>query len=417
MFPDVRRDWETRIVGKIASETYVSIGGCRRVRTTLSAVGRPPCLEFRVTGLVLISSDIALVAPDSPRVHELQFEVDGLAEWFARPLEHPSSQHPWAMGIPRESPPHVTATCDQRECGAEIGNGLSLLVQNRLYWGDDGFFGLKIRQATVATVSSAGLVGPTRLWQAALTFTDFIRFMSGENCRLHGAVFYRHDRTLPERYSLDRRVGMGAMNRNPGHRLQGWGNMLVKQRDIRGHERKILAEWFRVHAERRYAIGLLDEIMTSGARPDAGIVLMVGAIQKLVVQENPRSTHETCRRKSFRPYEQFLRDLGLESWGIDVATMGKRLADLRGKPAHGDPLPPESEVVSTFRFIVAALRIYFLREMGFSEDQCHRIATRHRGLREPLQLPEPEADQWNKMRNEGWIMAGRGRDDDHGSTP
>ena len=60
----------------------------------------------------------------------------------------------------------------------------------------------------------------------------------------------------------------------------------MHQRDIAGHEAEIFERWFRVHAERRYAVGLLDWIMTSGSRPDAAVVLTVGAIQKLVGRSN-----------------------------------------------------------------------------------------------------------------------------------
>lgn len=405
MFPEVRERWETRVVGAVGTETYVSISGCHRTQTALFTFGSEPQLTFKVTGLALISSDVNLVAPDPPLAHELHFEADGLPEWFARPLDHPPARHPWAMGVPRESPRQVTADCDRRECTATIANGLSLTVQNRLYWGDDGLFGLRIRQAAVATITSSTLVEPMKLLKRALDFTDFIRFISGEKCRLHGAVFYRHDRELPERYSADPRVGMGVLNRSPRHRLQGWGDMLVKQSDVEGHEPRILAEWFRVRAENRYATGLLDHIMTRGARTDAGMVLMVGTIQKLVVPEDDDVPDED-RKQKFQPYEKFLRDIGLESWGIDVAAMGKKLSELRGKPAHGDPLPAEPDVVSTFRFVAAALRIYFLREIGFSQDQCHRIAIRNRGVREALQLPDPEDADWNKMNRSGWIMGG-----------
>ena len=175
--------------------------------------------------------------------------------------------------------------------------------------------------------------------------------------------------------------------------------MLVQQRDIAGHERGILERWFRVHAEKRYAVDLLDWIMTSGLRPDAAIVLTVGATQKLVAPKN-------CLGPENR-YERFFRDLGLHAWGVDVIAMGKRLAELRNRPAHGDPLPAGRDVLETFWFVVAAMRVYFLQRIGFTEEQCHRIAIRHRGRREALKLPGPEAD-WQTMNSPGWIMNGVG---------
>ena len=407
MFPDIRERWETRLVGAVGTETYVSISGCHRTEMALFTFGSEPHLTFKVTGLALISNDVDLVAPEPVLAHELRFEVDGLAEWFARPLGHPRRSHPWRMGVPGESPDQVTADCDQRECTATIADGFSLAVKNRLYWADDGLFGLKIRQATVATIASSTLLDPMELFERARDFVDFIRFVSGEKCRLHGAVFYRHDRELPSRRLSDRRVGMGVLNRTPRHRLRGWGDMLVRQRDVEGHEARIFGGWFRVRSKHPYATGLLDHIMTRGARADAGIVLMVGAIQKLVVpQEGHVRGGHGSREQKLQPYEKFLRDIGLEAWGIDVAAMGRRLSDLRGKPAHGDPLPAEPDVVATFHFVAAALRIYFLRKMGFSEEQCHRITMRNRGLREALQLPDPEEADWSKMNEGGWIMDG-----------
>jgi len=397
--PELRRKWEKRVVGTIATDTYVSISDCRRIGVQLFTVGGPPQVTFDVRGPALVSSDPHLVDPELPLAHELQFEVEGLAEWFARPLGHPPPQHPWGTGRPLDPPPTVEAICDQRACTARIGKGVSLSVQNRLYWGDKGFFDLQVRQATVATISSADLVEPTALIDLAKCFTDFIRFMSGEDCHPRGMVFYRHDRKLVGESWLDRRVGMGLMNPNPEHRLQGWGDMLVQQRDIAGHEPKILEQWFRAHAERRYAVGLLDWIMTSGSRPDAAIVLTVGAIQKLVAPKK-------CL-VSRNQYERFLRDLGLDAWGVDVIAMGKRLAEVRNRPAHGDPLPAGGDVLETFWFVVAALRIHFLQQIGFTEEQCHRIAIRHRGLREALKLPGPEAD-WKTMNSPGWIMNGVG---------
>ncbi len=403
LIPELRRKWEERVVGMIATGTYVSISDCRRIGTHHYAVGGPPQVTFRVLGPVLVSSDPHLVDPDPPLAHELQFEIEGLAEWFARPLGHPTPEHPWAMGRPLDPTPTVEATCDQRQFAAPIGEGVSLFVQNRLYWGDRGFFDLQVRQATVATVSSTDLVEPAALLKLADCFTDFVRFMSGEGCHSHGMVFYRHDRKLADKSYSDRRVGMGMMNPKPEHRLQGWGDMLVQQRDIAGHEPRILEQWFRVHAEKRYAVGLLDWTMTSGSRPDAAIVLTAGAIQKLVARTN--------RRGPKNQYEWFLRDLGLHTWGVDVSAMGKRLAELRNTPAHGEPLPAGREVLETFWFVVGAMRVYFLRQIGFTEAQCQRIAIRHRGLREALKLPSPEAD-WNTMNSPSWIMNGVGTGED-----
>ena len=46
--------------------------------------------------------------------------------------------------------------------------------------------------------------------------------------------------------------------------------------------------------------------------------------------------------------------------------------------------PSEEHIVSTYRFVVAAIRVYFLKKMGFSEEQVFRMAIRNSGIREGL---------------------------------
>ena len=72
------------------------------------------------------------------------------------------------------------------------------------------------------------------------------------------------------------------------------------------------------------------------------------------------------------------------------------------------PLPTDEDIVSTYWFVVAAMRVYFLRKMGFCEEQVFRIAKRHRGIREGLGLPQEnlDADAYNEMLKPGWIMEG-----------
>lgn len=106
-------------------------------------------------------------------------------------------------------------------------------------------------------------------------------------------------------------------------------------------------------------------------------------------------------------HERFLRDLGLNAWGVDVTAMGKRLADPRSMPAHGDPLPAGRDLLEAFWLVVAPMRIYFPRRIGFTEEQYHRIAIRHRSLREALELPRPEA-AWSMMNSPGLTLDGVG---------
>ncbi len=88
---------------------------------------------------------------------------------------------------------------------------------------------------------------------------------------------------------------------------------------------------------------------------------------------------------------------------------GNAGSNLRNAPAHGRQLPTDENIVSIYRFVVAAMRVYFLRKMGFSEEQVFRMAQRHRGVREGLGLPQENlnTDAHNEMLKPGWIMEGR----------
>ena len=173
--------------------------------------------------------------------------------------------------------------------------------------------------------------------------------------------------------------------------------MLFRWRDITGHENKILGGWYRLYAKKTYALRLLDRVVSQGESAEGGIVLMVGAMQALTSHRGDEM------------YEKFLQDLGIDSWDIPVETFGKGIANLRNAPAHGREFPKDEDIDSIYRFVVAAMRVYFLKEMGFSKEQVFRIAQRHRELREGLGLSQEnlETDALNEMRRPGWIMEGR----------
>lgn len=253
-----------------------------------------------------------------------------------------------------------------------------------------------VRQATVARIRAAGLVSADLMLEKVRPLLQLVRFLSGENCVVRSAYLLRTDRALPERYGGGP-VGVRLLIAEQGHQFAGWGDMLFRWQDIVGHEGALIRAWYRLYAERRYALGILDRVVSQGESADGGMVLMVGAIQALTSNSN--------RKKR---YEKFLRGLGLEPWGVDVATIGEKISNLRSRPAHGRPLPAEENIDLIYEFVVAAMRVYFLREMGFSEEQVFRIAKRHFGLRKGLGLPEEnlDADAHNDMNRPGWIMEG-----------
>ena len=274
------------------------------------------------------------------------------------------------------------------------------MISNSTYrtpcWGSDGLFDLNVRQATVAQIRAAGPVTADCMLEKVRPLVALVRFLSGENCVVRSACLFRMDRALPERYGGGP-IGVRLLTSEPGHEFAGWGDMLFRWRDIAGHENTMIRNWYRLYAEKRYALCLLDRVVSQGESAEGGIVLMVGAMQAL-------TSHTSEER-----YENFLRDLGLESWGIKVTTIGKRISNLRNAPAHGRQLPTDENIVSIYRFVVAAMRVYFLRKMGFSEEQVFRIAQRHRGVREGLGLPKEnlKTDAHNEMLKPGWIMEGR----------
>ena len=396
MSPHKMNAWQSRVVGQVADGVFVSIAGCNRTGTAHYSMRRNSRMTFNVTGDVFLSNDEQLVSPDEINATEAYVEIGGLPEWFASALARPGPSAPYSTGIPLTLKTRVDAECDASKVELSLDDDFNLSMQNTLYWGSDGFFDLKVRQAAVARIYGSGPVGTALLLEKVRPLVDFIRFLSGEDCVLRSAYLYHMDRTLPEKYGGGP-IGMRLLTNKQGHQFTGWGEMLFQRKDIAGHEDTFIRNWYRLHEEKRYALRILDRVVNQGESAEGGIVLMVGAIQAL-------TSHGSEER-----YEKFLVDLELDSWGINVKTFGEKISKLRCAPAHGRPLPTDEDVASIYRFVVAALRVYFLREMGFSEEQVRRIATRHREVREGLGLSVENltTDEYNEMVAPGWIMEGR----------
>ncbi len=397
-----RDTWQRRVVGKLADGLFLSMNGCDHTDTTFHSMRRKTRMAFKVSGHVFVSNDEELVLPDEIKAHQAHVEIVGLPEWFASALSRPHPRIPYATGIPLDRNARVEAECDDSDFEVSLDDDFKLRIHNTLYWGFKGLFDLNVQQATVAQICAAGLVAADCMLEKVSPLVALVRFLSGENCVVRNAYLFRMDRALPERYGGGP-IGVRLLTSEQGHQFAGWGEMLFRWRDIAGHENIMIRNWYRLYEKRRYALRLLDRVVSQGESAEGGIVLMVGAMQAL--------TSHTGEKR----YENFLRDLGLELWGIDVANIGKRICDLRNAPAHGRELPTDEDIVSIYRFVVAALRVYFLKEMGFSEEQVCRIAQRHRGVREGLGLPEEnlETDALNEMRKPGWIMEGRAMRERH----
>ena len=396
LVPATRDAWQRRVVGKLADGLFVSMKGCDHTGTTLYSMRRKTRMAFKVSGHVFLSNDEELVLPDEISAHEAYVEIVGLPEWFASALSHPYPSIPYTTGIPLTRNARVEAECDDSDFEMSLDDDFKLHIQNTLYWGDNGLFDLNVRQATVAKIRAAGLVTADLMLEKVRPLVGLVRFLSGENCVVRSAYLFRMDRALPEKYGGGP-IGVRLLTSEQGHQFAGWGDMLFRWRDIASHENTIIRNWYRLYTEKRYALRLLDRVVSQGESAEGGIVLMVGAVQAL--------TSHTGKER----YENFLRDLGLESWGIEAATIGKKLSSLRNAPAHGRQLPTDENIVSIYRFVVAAMRVYFLRKMGFSEEQVFRMAQRHRGIREGLGLPQEnlDTDAHNEMLKPGWIMEGR----------
>lgn len=395
--PATREAWQRRIVGKLAGGLFVSMNRCDHTGTTFHSMRRKPRMAFTVSGHVFVSNDEDLVLPGKISAHQAYVEIVGLPEWFASALSFPAPSIPYATGIPLTRNAWVEAKCDDRGFEMNLDDDFKLHIHNTLYWGSKGLFDLNVRQATVAQIRTAGLVTADCMLEKVRPLVALVRFLSGENCVIRNACLFRMDRTLPKRYGGGA-VGVRLLTSEQGHQFAGWGEMLFRWRDIAGHENTIIRNWYRLYAEETYALRLLDRVVSQGESAEGGIVLMVGAMEAL-------ASHTEKKKR----YEEFLRNLGLESRGINVATMGKWICKLRNAPAHGRELPKDPDIVSIYRFVVAAMRVYFLTEMGFSDEQVFRIAQRHRGVREGLGLPEEnlETDALNEMLKPGWIMEGR----------
>ena len=406
LVPSTRDAWRRRVVGKLADGLFVSIEGCNLTHTTHHSTRCKTRMTFNVSGNVFLTNDEEMVLSGEVCANEAYVEITGLPEWFASALSRPDPSMPYTTGIPLDRNARVEAECDDSsDFNIGLDDGFELRIQNTLYWGSDGLFGLNVRQATIARIGTTSLVSADLMLKKAHPLVGLVRFLSGENCVVRSACLYRTDRALPEAYGGGP-IGLRLLTNEQGHEFAGWGEMLFRWRDIQGHENKTIRNWYRLYAENRYALRLLERVVIQGESVEGGIVLMVGAMQALTSY------------KGEKQYEKFLKDLGLESWGIEVATIGKKISDLRNAPAHGRQLPTEADIVSTYRFVVAAMRVYFLKKMGFSSKQVFRIAIRHRGIREGLGLPQENCDavSHNEMLKPGWIMEGsaleRGAADD-----
>ena len=396
LVPSTKDAWRRRVVGTLADGVFVSMEECVHTGTTHYSMRRTSRVAFNVRGSAFLSNDEGLVSPNKIRAHEVHVEIEGLPEWFASALSHPRASFPYATGIPLTRNSRVEAECNDTGFEVDLDDDFKLRIQNTLYWGSDGFFDLKVRQATVARIRAAGLVSADLMLDKVRPLLKLVRFLSGENCVVRNAYLLRTDRALPERYGGGP-VGVRLLIAEQGHQFTGWGDMLFRWQDIVGHEETLIRKWYRLYTEKRYALAILDRVVSQGESAEGGIVLMVGAIQAL--------TSKSSKKKR---YETFLRDLGLESWGVDVATMGEKISNLRSRPAHGQPISAEENIDSIYKFVVAAMRVYFLREMGFSGEQVCRLAKRNFGVWKGLRLPEEhlDANAHNDMNKPGWIMEG-----------
>ncbi len=396
LLPGRQDAWRRRVVGKLADGVFVSMEECVHTGTTHYSMRRMARVAFSVRGNVFLGNDEELASPNEISAHEVHVEIEGLPEWFASALSHPHVSFPYATGMPLTRNTRVDAECNYADFEVDLDDDFKLRVQNTLYWGSDGLFDLRVRQATVARIRAAGLVSADLMLEKVRPLLKLVRFLSGENCVVRSAYLVRTDRALPETYGGGP-VGVGMLISEQGHQFAGWGDMLFRWQDIVGHEETLIRKWYRLYAERRYALGILDRVVSQGESAEGGMVLMVGAIQALTSNSNKK-----------KRYENFLRKLGLESWGVDVATIGEKISNLRNRPAHGQPLPAEENIDLIYEFVVAAMRVFFLREMGFSKEQVFRIAKRHFGVRKGLGLPEEnlDADAHNEMNEPRWIMEG-----------
>ena len=319
---------------------FVSMNGCDHTGTTFHSMRRKTRMAFTVSGHVFLSNDEELVLPDEISAHQAYVEIVGLPEWFASALSCPYASIPYTTGIPLTRNARVEAECDDSDFEMSLDDDFKLHIHNTLYWGSNGLFDLNVRQATVVQIRAAGLVTADCMLEKVRPLVALVRFLSGENCVVRNAYLFRMDRALPESYGGGP-IGVRLLTGEQGHQFAGWGEMLFRWRDIAGHENTLIRNWYRIYAEKKYALRLLDRVVSQGESAEGGIVLMVGAMQAL--------TSHTGKKR----YEKFLRDLGLESWGIEVASIGERISNLRNAPAHGRQLPTDRHIVSTYRFVVA----------------------------------------------------------------
>ena len=179
--------------------------------------------------------------------------------------------------------------------------------------------------------------------------------------------------------------------------------LAIHWRDLNGfREEEVFRQWFLQYPELGAATRMLARSTPgrdTSESAEAGILLMAGAIQALM-----RGT----RAKEEPRYEKFLEKIGMKNWGLDIRSWGKRIAKVRNVgPAHGWEWTDYAEVGAVYRFLLAALRLGILRELGLTPDQLHRIALRHRQMRRGLELESLTKDEYERSGTPGWIVKGK----------
>lgn len=406
--PEVAERYKKCIVGALGPSSYVRLERLHRQGWGVHTMRPEATHRFRLLGDMIESPDESILFDDHVALTELHVEMDRLPEWFTTMLETPSQfDGELIFSYQVNPPPEATFRSNiDPPVDLEIGDGLRLLVANRLYTKPKSRFECLVEHATVATFKTESGTAPLSTFLEHVgRLRAFIEFLAGEECAIKYCLGRNMNKTLKTEghdqmeYPAPYAIRTGYVKKEEDHRLE---EMILYWRDLAGVCEQVVANWFRRYPEISAATRMVAR-STPGREDtesaEAGVILMAGAVQALM---------RGSGGKESELYQSFLEDVGMAEWGIDTKAWGKKIARTRNDPAHGSEWDQPNEVSAVYWLLISALQLGVLKRVGLSSDQLRRLAVRHQRIRRALNFEMLPTEQYSESYKPGWVVKGRG---------
>ena len=434
MFAFKRERHLPKVVGRLSKEHYVLATDLYERSVSHPSFGAYNTAKLRVYGDVIHSSDKSVVEQEEALADTLHVRIDRLEEWTLPAISASapgrySDVHFWfalGMSVLQHSPMEVTVSrhlCP--DVTAKIGDGLTVRFESRLAYGEGekSLHSRNVFQEAVLLIEAEEPRPITELRDAAETLRTLLRFVYGERCQIRSIKGTRKDRNrnmesifdepIPHVHLLHRHYEKAS--------LSGPGTPLFRLQDVVDLE--VIEKWFGLDEYHRevmdsmadgatvvfceaIAASLLGKYADEFTDGTPAVRRLIDDIESLLAQfdrETP-SRFETLvgdignlvgtyKRPVQRPtkYQLLMEDLGLHEWGIETATWGQRIRELRNKPLHGTRSRISSdELVDTCRAVMDLMRMLTLRDLGFDDAEVREIAKKQRWTLMPAEGAEGE---------------------------